>query len=185
MLVTKSMQMSVKHLFTQSTKQFQIPLQSNLTRIMKKQKVSVDFFLFLIYFNTHFLWANLIEILRRLVGFSSRSQSHYCDFCGRTVQTRTKYQNGSLVYLSSAICIASGCLFGCFLIPFCSNQLQDVIHYCPLCQNQMGVFNRLWTHLHFNINSLFKNEKLTTLFCYIQYHIYIWYISNKILLSAA
>ena len=64
-------------------------------------------------------------------------QSFYCPYCMTNVVTEVKYEAGEKTSLM-ACCL---CFFGgviCCLIPYCVNDCQDAIHYCPLCRSIMG-----------------------------------------------
>lgn len=67
----------------------------------------------------------------------------FCDFCGKSIVSKTKSRAGLLVYLSSGACLSFCCLFGCFLLPFCQEPLKDVVHFCPTCHNTLGVHARI------------------------------------------
>ncbi|XP_068176749.1 LITAF domain-containing protein-like [Antennarius striatus] len=68
----------------------------------------------------------------------------FCPKCRQTVLSEVEYSSGLLTFLvCSGLCIFGfGC--GCCLIPFCVNQLKDVIHTCPTCKTQLGSHNRLF-----------------------------------------
>ncbi|EDO37753.1 predicted protein [Nematostella vectensis] len=66
-----------------------------------------------------------------------------CSFCQTHIVTATTYRYGALTWLlSGGICLLGGWL-GCCLIPFCLDGCKDVIHTCPNCQAQLGVYRRL------------------------------------------
>ncbi|MCI4392228.1 hypothetical protein PGIGA_G00143690 [Pangasianodon gigas] len=66
-----------------------------------------------------------------------------CPVCSQTVVTRLDYSSGTMAWLVCAGLCIIGCMYGCCLIPFCVDGLKDVTHFCPNCNNSIGVFKRL------------------------------------------
>ncbi|XP_048049148.1 lipopolysaccharide-induced tumor necrosis factor-alpha factor homolog [Megalobrama amblycephala] len=69
-------------------------------------------------------------------------QAH-CPVCIQNVITRLEYTSGALVWLSCAGLAIFGCIYGCCLIPFCVDNLKDVIHHCPNCSSVLGFYRRI------------------------------------------
>uniref|UniRef100_A0A5G2QYT7 LITAF domain-containing protein n=3 Tax=Sus scrofa TaxID=9823 RepID=A0A5G2QYT7_PIG len=66
-----------------------------------------------------------------------------CPYCGTHIITVTKAVPGTLTWiLCTGICMA-GCIMGCCLIPFCVDSLMDVLHTCPVCQQELFCYKRL------------------------------------------
>ncbi|KAL4235280.1 hypothetical protein ACF0H5_006918 [Mactra antiquata] len=65
-----------------------------------------------------------------------------CQFCNADVVTSIYYENGTLVWLA---CFFIFLFFplGCCLIPFCMDNMKDVVHRCPSCHQQVGRYNRM------------------------------------------
>ncbi|XP_048747521.1 LITAF domain-containing protein-like [Ostrea edulis] len=65
-----------------------------------------------------------------------------CASCRADIVTGTTFETGMLTWLIAGIL----CLFGCWpccLIPFCVDGCKDVIHTCPNCKAQVGVYRRM------------------------------------------
>ncbi|KAI1896188.1 hypothetical protein AGOR_G00092240 [Albula goreensis] len=77
------------------------------------------------------------------VVFGSQPVQTHCPVCARFVVTRLEHNSGTLAWLSCAGLFIFGCIYGCCLIPFCMDGLKDVTHYCPSCNNVLGVYKRL------------------------------------------
>ncbi|XP_030068682.1 lipopolysaccharide-induced tumor necrosis factor-alpha factor homolog [Microcaecilia unicolor] len=77
------------------------------------------------------------------VSFYDRPVQMTCPSCHEMIVTHLSYNAGALTWLScGGLCIL-GCAFGCCLIPFCVDALQDVDHYCPNCKALLGTYKRL------------------------------------------
>ncbi|KAK3096218.1 hypothetical protein FSP39_024583 [Pinctada imbricata] len=66
-----------------------------------------------------------------------------CPYCRADITTSIEYEAGALTWLTSGVLCLVGCWLGCCLIPFCINDLQDVKHKCPNCNNIVGINRRL------------------------------------------
>ncbi|XP_029432973.1 lipopolysaccharide-induced tumor necrosis factor-alpha factor [Rhinatrema bivittatum] len=81
--------------------------------------------------------------VQQQVTFYDRPVQICCPSCREMIVTRLSYNAGALTWLScGGLCIL-GCAFGCCLIPFCVDALQDVDHYCPKCNALLGTYKRL------------------------------------------
>ncbi|KAL0992834.1 hypothetical protein UPYG_G00099160 [Umbra pygmaea] len=69
-------------------------------------------------------------------------QTH-CPTCAQVVITRLEHTCGIMPWLTCAGLFIFGCIYGCCLIPFCLNDLKDVTHRCPNCNNILGKHKRL------------------------------------------
>ncbi|KAI8059951.1 LITAF-like zinc ribbon domain-containing protein [Gilbertella persicaria] len=61
----------------------------------------------------------------------------FCQGCEKYIQTRLRYQNGSMVWLMSFILLL--CTVFLFWVPFYVKYFKDVAHYCPGCGRRLGV----------------------------------------------
>ncbi|XP_072336901.1 lipopolysaccharide-induced tumor necrosis factor-alpha factor homolog isoform X1 [Scyliorhinus torazame] len=66
-----------------------------------------------------------------------------CPSCNQVVITRVSHSPGALTWLSCGGLFLVGCVFGCCLIPFCVESLQDVEHNCPNCGRHISSCKRL------------------------------------------
>ncbi|XP_068687660.1 LITAF domain-containing protein-like [Montipora capricornis] len=66
-----------------------------------------------------------------------------CPNCRATIVTSTDYVTGTLTWLACLGLCVVGCDAGCCLIPFCVDSMKDVIHTCPSCGTQVGVYRRM------------------------------------------
>lgn len=66
-----------------------------------------------------------------------------CPNCKLNIVTATSYVTGTLTWLACLGLCVIGCDAGCCLIPFCFDPLKDVVHICPSCCTQLGVFRRM------------------------------------------
>jgi len=66
-----------------------------------------------------------------------------CSTCNEQVMTSVAYVAGSMTWLLCfIIVIFCGWLFCLCLIPFCMDGCKDVIHSCPNCNRNLGVYKR-------------------------------------------
>lgn len=65
-----------------------------------------------------------------------------CPSCRADVMTATTFETGTMTWLLVGILCIIGC-WPCCLIPFCVEGCKDVIHTCPNCQAQVGVYRRM------------------------------------------
>nr|XP_039265356.1 lipopolysaccharide-induced tumor necrosis factor-alpha factor homolog [Styela clava]XP_039265357.1 lipopolysaccharide-induced tumor necrosis factor-alpha factor homolog [Styela clava] len=65
-----------------------------------------------------------------------------CVNCRKVVTSRIDFVSGGFTWLMCCfICII--CPLFCWLIPFCIPGTKDVYHYCPECNQMMGVCKRM------------------------------------------
>lgn len=65
-----------------------------------------------------------------------------CPCCKADVITATEYKTGWMPWLACGLIAFFGGIFGCCLIPFCIDGLQDVVHVCPNCHHQIAIWHR-------------------------------------------
>jgi len=61
-----------------------------------------------------------------------------CFNCKKVVITYIYHVAGPCTWLSCILLAATGCAFGCCLIPFWSNGFKDKVHKCPNCHVVLG-----------------------------------------------
>lgn len=61
-----------------------------------------------------------------------------CKYCQYVGITRVKKQTGGATWLSCCGLALVGCVYGCCLIPFCTDCTKDTEHVCPNCNNVVG-----------------------------------------------
>lgn len=66
-----------------------------------------------------------------------------CPYCQASIVTATTYEPGSLTWIACGGVALMGGWLGCCLIPFCIDALKDVLHKCPNCKQQVGVYRRM------------------------------------------
>lgn len=77
------------------------------------------------------------------VSFHEAPVATTCPACHASVVTATSYVTGTLTWLACLGLCVIGCDAGCCLIPFCVDSMKDVVHSCPSCGNQIGVYRRM------------------------------------------
>ncbi|KAI7819615.1 LITAF-like zinc ribbon domain-containing protein [Gamsiella multidivaricata] len=66
-----------------------------------------------------------------------------CQHCRHLVQTETLPENGSCTYLGVLILLLAGVSScGCCLLPLCMTSWKDIMHSCPNCQEDIGLYSR-------------------------------------------
>ncbi|XP_062610129.1 lipopolysaccharide-induced tumor necrosis factor-alpha factor homolog [Saccostrea cucullata] len=65
-----------------------------------------------------------------------------CASCRADIVTATTFEVGMMTWLIAGILCVLGC-WPCCLIPFCVDGCKDVIHTCPNCKAQVGVYRRM------------------------------------------
>lgn len=77
------------------------------------------------------------------IGFGESPVAMSCPNCKMSIVTATSYVTGTLTWLACLGLCVVGCDLGCCLIPFCCDPMKDVVHLCPSCGAQVGVFRRM------------------------------------------
>ncbi|XP_027196825.2 cell death-inducing p53-target protein 1-like [Dermatophagoides pteronyssinus] len=65
-----------------------------------------------------------------------------CFFCQEDVKTVARPKSNFCTWLVCAGLCFIGCIFGCCLIPFCTDCSRDILHYCPKCKKYLGSYER-------------------------------------------
>lgn len=86
-------------------------------------------------------------------GYHEAPVATTCPRCHASVVTATSYVSGTLTWLACLGLCVIGCDAGCCLIPFCLDSMKDVIHVCPACGTQVGVYRRMWTRSIFDLST--------------------------------
>uniref|UniRef100_A0AAQ4RG84 LITAF domain-containing protein n=1 Tax=Gasterosteus aculeatus aculeatus TaxID=481459 RepID=A0AAQ4RG84_GASAC len=60
-----------------------------------------------------------------------------CPSCDEVVLTETRSKVGEGKWLVCFLCVLSGCVAGCCLIPFCMSRLSTIQHQCPKCHAEI------------------------------------------------
>lgn len=76
-------------------------------------------------------------------GYGPYSKVVTCPNCRSSVSTSVSHEAGVLTWLASGLICLFGCWFGCCLIPFCVEDLQDCKHSCPSCGHYLGIYRRI------------------------------------------
>ncbi|RNA17581.1 lipopolysaccharide-induced tumor necrosis factor-alpha factor [Brachionus plicatilis] len=89
---------------------------------------------------------NMVENQKEVLDFSFTLTN--LPYCLAEIITKIDYKSGLTNWLAcGGICISGLCLlfpwFGCQFIPFCINDLKDVVHSCPNCKKELGIASRL------------------------------------------
>ncbi|KAG0345498.1 hypothetical protein BG004_003662 [Podila humilis] len=67
-----------------------------------------------------------------------------CQHCHHLVLTETTPENGSCTYLGILALILAGVTScGCCLLPLCMTSCKDVMHSCPNCHEDIGLYSRI------------------------------------------
>ena len=82
--------------------------------------------------------AKAIYVVRDNNVQSRFSQVIMCPFCQKKVQTLVRFQAGFCTFLTAFCVFCFGGCCGCFLIPFCVDDLKDAVHSCPHCCQIIG-----------------------------------------------
>ena len=76
----------------------------------------------------------------RRASFKDVPTTAYCTSCGTQVLTYTKYRASSMTWALAGLLCAFGCHLGCCLAPFFCNSVKGVVHLCPLCSTELGMY---------------------------------------------
>ncbi|KAG0243170.1 LITAF-like zinc ribbon domain-containing protein [Mortierella sp. GBAus27b] len=67
-----------------------------------------------------------------------------CQHCNYLVLTETSPENGSCTYVGIlGLLLAGVTSCGCCLLPLCMGSCKDVMHFCPNCHEEIGLYSRL------------------------------------------
>ncbi|KAG0216133.1 hypothetical protein BGX33_000470 [Mortierella sp. NVP41] len=67
-----------------------------------------------------------------------------CHHCNYLVLTETTPENGSCTYLGILGLLLAGITScGCCLLPLCITSTKDIMHTCPSCHEDIGLYSRL------------------------------------------
>lgn len=64
-----------------------------------------------------------------------------CSYCDQTVLTKTNSSPGVLTWMMSWLCCCVNPLL--VLVPCCIRECKDIVHSCPNCQRQLGIYERI------------------------------------------
>ncbi|OAQ25078.1 hypothetical protein K457DRAFT_141421 [Linnemannia elongata AG-77] len=79
----------------------------------------------------------------RIEDLKTRPGVVVCPCCHHLVLTETSTENGSCTYIGIlALCLAGITSCGCCLFPLCMTSCKDIVHSCPNCQEEVGVYSR-------------------------------------------
>ncbi|KAK3826316.1 MAG: LITAF-like zinc ribbon domain-containing protein [Linnemannia elongata] len=79
----------------------------------------------------------------RIEDLKARPGVVVCPCCHHLVLTETSTENGSCTYIGIlALCLAGITSCGCCLFPLCMTSCKDIVHSCPNCQEEVGVYSR-------------------------------------------
>ena len=74
--------------------------------------------------------------------FGHSSVSFHCPFCSHDSNTEVSLQAGSRSWVAcSGMCVL-GCWFGCCLLPFCMESMQEPKHFCQHCKREVNFGKR-------------------------------------------
>lgn len=65
-----------------------------------------------------------------------------CHYCGHEAHTTLNYQSGVRAWITCGGLCALGCWFGCCLLPFCMESLQEPQHLCTHCKKVLNFGKR-------------------------------------------
>merc|ERR1711945_54936 len=74
------------------------------------------------------------------VDFGSRPVTMVCPRCNNQITTNTSAVTSTAQHIGCCLCCIFGGVFGCCLIPYCMDSLQQVTHTCPLCKSTLGIY---------------------------------------------
>ncbi|GJJ70522.1 lipopolysaccharide-induced tumor necrosis factor-alpha factor [Entomortierella parvispora] len=67
-----------------------------------------------------------------------------CQHCSYLVLTETTPENGSCTYLGIlGLLLAGVTSCGCCLLPLCVTSCKDIMHSCPSCHEDIGLYSRI------------------------------------------
>ncbi|KAF9359444.1 hypothetical protein BGX26_012344 [Mortierella sp. AD094] len=80
----------------------------------------------------------------RIEDLKSKPGVVVCQHCHYLVLTETTPENGSCTYLGIlGLLLAGVTSCGCCLLPLCITSCKDIMHSCPNCHDDIGLYSRL------------------------------------------
>ena len=93
--------------------------------------------------STSFLLAHQPTLVNdRYVIYSESPATIVCPYCRTMVVSAIQHVPGDQTWLCCFLLCFLGCSLGCCLVPFCSTDCMDVLHFCPNCEREIGVYQR-------------------------------------------
>lgn len=83
-----------------------------------------------------------LDVPPRRASFEDVPTTAHCTSCGTQVLTYTKYRTSSMTWALAGLLCAFGCHLGCCLAPFFYNSVKNVVHLCPLCSTELGIYTQ-------------------------------------------
>ena len=81
-----------------------------------------------------------LDVPPRRASFRDVPTTAHCSSCGTQVLTYTKYRASSMTWALAGLLCAFGCHLGCCIAPFFYNSAKNVVHLCPLCSTELGMY---------------------------------------------
>lgn len=79
---------------------------------------------------------------RRIVKFGDSPVIFRCPLCSSETRTYVIHESGVRTWIvCSGLCLL-GCWFGCCILPFCAESLQEPRHFCSLCNKEVSFGKR-------------------------------------------
>lgn len=67
-----------------------------------------------------------------------------CPHCGRRTLTLVEHKAGLMTFaVCVGMCLVPALQFGCCLLPFCVDSMQDIEHRCGACKRVVSTYERL------------------------------------------
>lgn len=83
-----------------------------------------------------------LDVPPRRASFQDVPTTAHCTTCGIQVLTHTRYRASSMTWALAGLLCAFGCHLGCCLAPFFYNSVKNVVHLCPLCSTELGIYTQ-------------------------------------------
>ena len=81
-----------------------------------------------------------LDVPVRRTSFRNVPTTAHCTSCGIQVLTHTEYRASSMTWALAGLLCAFGCHLGCCIAPFFYTSAKNVVHLCPLCSTELGVY---------------------------------------------
>lgn len=81
-----------------------------------------------------------LDVPPRRASFEDVPTTAHCTSCGTQVLTYTKYRTSNMTWALAGLLCAFGCHLGCCLAPLFYNSVKNVVHLCPLCSTELGIY---------------------------------------------